>query len=125
MCGLLARPRPLPPRGSALLRATRRYPRASLPFPAPTCANPRVRQTFWFAVAYAVLGVTCAAFTLETWAIKHSSAATCALFMCLDPPLTALVSFVALHETCTWISVVGGGIVVSGWCNSARGPGAP
>ena len=71
-------------------------------------------RSFWWALSYAVLFVSCINFTVETWAIHRSSASTAALFMTLEPALTASLSWIILREPIRWQAVVGAIVVVLG-----------
>jgi len=71
-------------------------------------------HSFWWALTYAVVFVSCINFTVETWAIHRSSATTAALFMTLEPALTASFSWLILREPIRWQAVIGAIVVVLG-----------
>ena len=67
------------------------------------------------AVSYLLPFVpSCINFTIETWAIHRSSATTGALFMTLEPALTASFSWIILHEAIRFQAVIGACVVVLG-----------
>ena len=71
-------------------------------------------STFYYCLAYAVISITIVNFTIETWAIHRSSATTCAIFMCLEPPITIVLSSVILKEVCRPITFIGGAVIIIG-----------
>ena len=74
----------------------------------------RPESTFWYCLAYAVVSITIVNFTVETWAIHRSSATTCAIFMCLEPPMTICFSSLILKEGCRPITFIGGAVIITG-----------
>ena len=50
-------------------------------------------------------------FGIEAWALRHASPGTVALFTALDPPITAVLSIVFLHEH-AGVSLFAGGLLI-------------
>ena len=67
-----------------------------------------------YAALYAGIAINVVCFGIEAWALRHASPGTVALFTALDPPFTACLSVIFLHETASFSLVVGGMLIVSG-----------
>ena len=81
---------------------------------------PRVTPTGWAVVAYLALGCTVLAYILQNYAVARLSAATVSVLQCTQPILTALVSFMLLHEKLTPLGVSGGALIVAALLLDAR-----
>ena len=58
----------------------------------------------WFeASLYAGFFVNILAFAIEGWPLQYASGSTVALFACMDPPVTALMGYLALDEPLSWV----------------------
>lgn len=71
-------------------------------------------NTVLYSGIYAGICINVVCFGIEAWALKHATPGTVALFSALDPPFTAILSIVFLHETPKLSLGIGGLLIVGG-----------
>ena len=67
-----------------------------------------------YSGVYAGVCINVVCFGIEAWALKYASPGTVALFTALDPPFTAVLSVIFLHESASFTLFIGGALIVSG-----------
>lgn len=66
------------------------------------------------ALAFVLLGATVGSYGLNTWALRHASAARVANFVYLQPLFGALFAWLLLAETPTWKTLAAGLLILAG-----------
>lgn len=77
---------------------------------------PAVRWSRSLVAAIAITGLlaTAAAFVLQTWAQRYTSATRVALIFSLEPVFALVTAVAAAGEKVTWFGVCGGALILSG-----------
>ena len=81
---------------------------------ATVVARLDLSQDVLFSGVYAGVCINVVCFGIEAWALRHASPGTVALFTALDPPITAVLSVVFLHERAGVSLFAGGALIICG-----------
>lgn len=81
---------------------------------------PQVEPRAWLVVVYLALGCSVLAYFLQNSAVMHLSAATVSVVQCTQPILTALISFLVLHENLTFLGITGAVLILAALLLDAR-----
>jgi drug/metabolite transporter (DMT)-like permease len=75
---------------------------------------PEVSHSLWFAMIFAVFGATLLTYFLNFWALAHAKSSHVALFIYLQPIVTAAISWTLMAEPVTTRTVLSTGMIFIG-----------
>ncbi|EFA75697.1 hypothetical protein PPL_10750 [Heterostelium album PN500] len=73
-----------------------------------------VSITNWLVLLYTAILATAYTFWASSWAVQNSDATTVAVYLCVEPLLTAVMAAIVLHERLTPLNIVGAFVVLVG-----------
>ena len=76
--------------------------------------------TVWLGIAYIVLFPTVLSYSLNTWAVRRSSPSLTAVYITLQPVVTATLAALFLGESIGWGEVAGFALIVGGLVTVSR-----
>ena len=86
----------------------------------------QLSMTVWSAVALTGILATAAAFLIQTWAQKSTTAVSTAVVFAMEPVMAALFSWWLIGELLSWTAACGGLLMIIGMLTAELGlPGLP